>query len=208
MSETDSRLVEFALGLLEASACQALERELAASSELRRELDQVQEALGQVALAAEPLRPSQRIRELVLASLDPGARFEGFGERVAALFDLSVQRARAILAGLDDVAGDAWEAGSVPGIRLLHLDGGPRVAAADCGLVHLEAGLRFPPHRHKGDEWSLVLAGRAQEDSGRFWEPGDILHEPPGSVHGFRALGDEPFVFAVVLHEGIEEIAD
>ena len=208
MSENDSRLIEFALGQLEAPACQALERELAASSELRRQLDQVQEALAQVALAAEPQRPSQRIRELVLASLDPRARFEGFVERVAALFDLSVQRAREILAALDDVAGEAWEAGSVPGSRLFHLDGGPGVAAADCGLVHIEAELSFPPHRHKGDEWSLVLAGRAQEDSGRFWEPGDILYKPPGSVHGFCALGDEPFVFAVVLHEGIEALDD
>ena len=206
MSEHISRLFEFALGLLEGSAREELERELDASPELRRELDQVEEALGQVAFAVEPLRPSERIRDSLLAGLDPSTRFEGFVERVVAFFDLPVDRAREILSALDDVAGGAWEAGPAPGSRVFHLDGGSRVAAADCGLVHVEPGRVFHPHRHIGDEWSLVLQGRAQEDSGRFWDVGDILYKPPGSVHGFRALGDVPFVFAVVLHEGIEDV--
>ena len=90
-------------------------------------------------------------------------------------------------------------------MRLFHLPGGPRVAAADCGLVRLEPGVRFPTHRHAGDEWSFMLAGEAEEEgTGDRWIPGDLLHRPPGTAHAYRAVSREPLVFAVVLHGGLQ----
>jgi quercetin dioxygenase-like cupin family protein len=53
-----------------------------------------------------------------------------------------------------------------------------------------------------------VLQGRAEEDTGRVWEPGDLVCNPAGSVHSFRASGPEPFAFVVVLHEGLEFVRD
>jgi putative transcriptional regulator len=92
----------------------------------------------------------------------------------------------------------------VASVRLLHLAGGPRVASADCGLVRIEPGARFPRHRHLGDEWSLVLAGEAEEGTGARWAPGDLVHRPADSAHAFRVVSAEPLVFAVVLQGGLE----
>ena len=42
-----------------------------------------------------------------------------------------------------------------------------------------------------------------QEETGRVWEPGDVIRNAAGSTHSFRAISDEPFVFVVAVHEGI-----
>jgi quercetin dioxygenase-like cupin family protein len=150
------------------------------------------------------LRPSPALRSRVLASVDPATPLAGFAPRLAAFFDLPSERALELLSVARGAAGAAWEAAFVPGVRLHHLAGGPRVEAADCGLVELAPGTLFPPHLHRGDEWSFILAGSAEEEGGERWEPGDLVHRPPGSRHAFRSVGASPLVFAVVLHGGIE----
>ena len=88
--------------------------------------------------------------------------------------------------------------------RLLHFEGGARHAGADCGLVQVPAGARYPLHRHLGEEWVFVLSGSAEEEgTGETWGPGDLYRRPGGSSHAFRAIGSHPFVFAIVLREGI-----
>jgi hypothetical protein len=67
----------------------------------------------------------------------------------------------------------------------------------------------FAPHSPAdsrcGDEWSLILAGEAEEEgTGARWIAGDLVHRPPGSAHAYRAVSREPLVFAVVLHGGIQ----
>jgi hypothetical protein len=158
--------------------------------------------------AAAPVTPSAELRRRVLASVDPATRFEGFVERMALLFDLPEPRIREILRAADAVGGDAWVATPIPGVRLYHFAGGPRVTGADCGLVHLAAGTAFPTHRHRGVEWSFVLAGTAVEDTGATWLPGDLLIREEGTAHAYRSVGDEPYLFAVVLHGGIELVPD
>ena len=60
-------------------------------------------------------------------------------------------------------------------------------------------------YRHLGDEWTLILAGEAEEEgTGARWMPGDLVHRSPGTAHAYRAVSREPLVFAVVLHGGIE----
>ena len=51
-----------------------------------------------------------------------------------------------------------------------------------------------------------MLSGSAREDSGTIWYPGDLLRNPKGSRHSFEVLGDEPFVFVVVLDDWIEYV--
>lgn len=158
------------------------------------------------AAAALPVPPSAALRRRVLSAVDPSTRFEGFVERLALLFDLPEPRIREILREADAGAGAAWVDAPIPGVRLCHFQGGGRVTGADCGLVHLAAGTVFPPHRHRGVEWTFVLAGSAMEDGGEVWLPGDLVIREEDSVHGFRAVGDEPYLFAVVLHGGIDVI--
>jgi len=158
------------------------------------------------ALAADAVEPRAELRAAVLGSISGESRLAGFLDRLATFFDLGHERSAALLREAAGPAEDvAWEGIAVPGVRLFHLSGGPRVASADCGFVHIEPGARFPAHRHLGDEWSLVLSGEAEEEAtGARWSPGDLVHRPEGSAHAFRVVSREPFVFAVVLHGGIE----
>jgi quercetin dioxygenase-like cupin family protein len=154
--------------------------------------------------AVDPLQPSPALRRRVLAAARAATRFEGFVERFARLFDLHERRAREILASAGDVHGQGWVDAPLAGVRLYHFPGGERVSTADCGLVHLAPGTAFPAHRHRGSEWVFVLAGSAQEEGGGLWLPGDLVIRDAGSVHAYRAVGDDPFLFAVVLRDGIE----
>ena len=166
--------------------------------------DELQPDLLGEALAAEPVRPHAELRTKVLGSIASGSRFAGFLDRLATFFDLAQERAGELIR---EASGDArsWEVMPVAGVRLFHLSGGPRIAAADCGLVRIEPGARFPRHRHRGDEWSFVLAGEAvEEGTGARWAPGDLVHRPADSAHAFRSVGSEPLLFAVVLHGGLE----
>jgi len=157
-------------------------------------------------LSEDAVEPRAELRAAVLGSISSASRLAGYLDRLATFFDLPHERSDELLREAAGPAeGAAWEAIPVPNVRLFHLTGGPRVAAADCGLVHLEPGARFPAHRHLGDEWSLVLSGEAEEEeTGERWSPGDLVHRPEGSAHAFRVVSREPFVFAVVLHGGIE----
>ena len=204
----DDRLTEYALGLLDEAERRELERELLASPEARAEPAALERSLAELGRVELPLRPSTELRERILRSADPRTRFEGFADRLGAFLDLDVARARELLAQIPQPSGSAWVDDRVAGVRLLHFAGGPRVAGADCGLVHVAPGLVYPDHRHGGDEWSFALQGLAQEDTGRLWRPGDLVHSSAGTSHSYRSIGDEPFVFAVVLYGGIRFTSD
>ena len=153
-----------------------------------------------------PAQPRASLRAAVLGSISGASRLAGFSERLAAFFDLARERASELIerrrAARTDRAGRPCPS---PGVRLFHLPGGPRVAAADCGLVRIEPGARFPAHRHVGDEWSFVLSGEAEEEgTGERWAPGDLVQRAAGTAHAFRVTSREPLVFAVVLHGGLE----
>jgi len=152
----------------------------------------------------EPLRPSDALRARVLASAQPGSRFEGFVGRFARIFDLPEERSREILGAGHTVPGQGWVGTPLPGLHLYHFSGGPRVATADCGLVHLAAGTAFPLHRHLGREWNFILAGQLENSSGDSWLPGDLVINETGTEHHYRAGDAEPLLVAVVLEAGIE----
>ena len=164
-------------------------------------------------VAAEPVQPSDGLRDAVLRSLAAPAALAGFARRLAEMFDLGEARAVELLGMAAHAQDEPWEPAlltssrTAEGARLLHFDGGPRVAEADCGLVQIDPGVRFPEHVHDGDEWSLVLAGAAEEEgSGATWLPGDLVHRAAGSRHAFHVTSREPFVFAVVLEGPIRVV--
>ncbi len=156
--------------------------------------------------AEAPAQPRAGLRAAVLSSISGASRLAGFGDRLAAFFDLARERAAPLIEQATRRAeGPGWESISVPGVRLFHLPGGPRVAAADCGLVRIEPGARFPAHRHLGDEWCFVLSGEVEEEgTGARWAPGDLVQRPAGTAHALRVTSREPLVFAVVLYGGLE----
>ncbi len=164
--------------------------------------------------APEPIAPSEALRASVLSSVAGRGDLASYARRVAEMFDLAEPRALGLLALVARSGEAPWQPAPLSptrcaeGARLLHFAGGPRVAEADCGLVSLAAGARFPEHVHGGDEWALVLSGAAEEEStGASWLPGDLVHRAAGSRHAFRTTSREPLVFAVIL-EGHIRVVD
>jgi hypothetical protein len=166
------------------------------------ELAAIGETLGLLAAAIEPEPVSGHARQRLLQAVDdPALRFSPFFDRLSQLFDLGLDRVREITAQIDDAAN--WESGPMPGVRLLHFAGGPRVAAADNGLVQLEPGLAFPKHRHLGAERVLILAGAYRDDSGRVWRAGDLHASDPSIQHSYVVLEEGPCLQAVSIEGGI-----
>jgi len=184
-------------------------RHLSELPELLREAaldDRDATALGEAlsALAEPPKAPPQLLRERLLATVArPRLRFAPLFGALSELFDLSDTD----LAALFERAAlpEAWVPSAVPGTQLLHLAGGPRVAAADNGLVRVEAGARFPRHRHLGHERVLVLeGGYRDEPSGALYLPGDWHEMPADTSHSYTALRERPLLLAVSLIAGVE----
>lgn len=200
----DTKLIEFVFGTLDQVSRGELERELETSAQIREELAEIAEVLSLIAEAEQPRLSAGDLRARLMKSLDQETPFQGFVHRLARFFDLGKAEIRKVLNQVNAVPSAPWEANAFPGTHLLHFNGGPRVAAADCGLVYVEPGQVFPTHRHLGDEWGLILQGCKQEIGGHTYEPGDIMYKAPGSVHSYRVAGDEPLIWAAVLREGLE----
>ena len=198
MTDKDVRLIEYALGTLPELDREALERELAADAGLRAALVEVQSTLDVLDDGQPPVTPPASVADRLMSSVAGSGGYDAYVDRVADLFDLAKSRARDILSHLRNVTDEPWIPGDLPGIRLLHFDGGDRVAALDCGLVRLDAGVAFPNHRHLADEWALMLEGEIIEDSGARFLPGDVVFKAAGTSHGFSATADTPAAFAVL----------
>ena len=79
-------------------------------------------------------------------------------DKLASLFDITRQRARALLDKVDDPEG--WVEGPVPRSSLFFVEGcGPKAAGAMCTFIKMGAGVDWPAHRHIGREYMLVLEG-------------------------------------------------
>jgi hypothetical protein len=195
----------YALGALDADEATVVERAIASDPALAAELEALREVANVIVM---PVAPPAHVKSRLLASVG-GGKFEKFSTRMASLFDVSVERAREILALVERPA--SWEL-PMPGIGLVHFDGGPACATADCGFVRLDPGATFPPHVHRGEETSLVIAGQLR-DGDRILSPGDELVASPGAqmierAHGpehvVMCVGDEPCIYVARAFDGIE----
>lgn len=155
-------------------------------------------------LGAGPSAPPQLLRERLLATVArPRLRYAPLFGPLSELFDLG----DSALADLFERAADPreWAPARVPATELFHLQGGPRVAAADNGLVRIQAGARFPMHRHVGPERVLVLEGSYRDEpSGRVYGPSDWHEMAAGSSHAYLALPGQPLLLAVSLVAGVD----
>jgi len=203
MSETHDRLVQYAMGILDKEDQEEMEQELASQGELRAQLSEVHEILDKLNDVEPPMYPRPELRDRLLKSLDGDTRFEGFVERLAVFFDLTTSRIRELLEKTNQAPRQPWAPSGIPGIHLLHFDGGERVAEADCGLVYLEQGSTFPEHRHQDTELAIVIEGEILEAGGLVYRPGDLSYKPKDSTHSFRASDAGPAIVAVIVR-GLE----
>lgn len=188
----------YALGILEPDELQVVERAVAQDPLLAAELVAYQDTTYQL---SAPLEPSAAVKSRLMASVG-GGTLERFSKRLSALFDVTVDRAREIL-GLLERPG-SWEV-QVPGIALVHFDGGPAYAAADCGFIRLSPGAIFPYHKHLGDEAVVVLEGEVFDaTNNRVIEAGDEYFQPEGTQHALMNRGTVDCVFAARAMHGIE----
>jgi quercetin dioxygenase-like cupin family protein len=151
----------------------------------------------------EPATPPAELRERILSDATHEGRLHRFADRVAALLDVSTDRAREMLDGIDRA--DSWESAPLPGIGLYHLDGGPAVQNAITGFIRVEAGGFFPPHRHLGPEVVLVLQGHyVDEADGTEVGPGEEVSKQAETEHGLRAKPGPDLLYLAVVQDGIE----
>src|SRR5262245_28181024 len=126
--------------------------------------DAVQRVMAQLNQVDQdtPLSPMLRARvHAMLEALVPATPFAHIQPpaaaelvtRLAAFFDLEEAWAQQQLQALAAAPDPPWTPSGMPGISLLPLAGGPRLAGATCALVYVASGQGLPHHRHQGDEW-------------------------------------------------------
>ncbi|MBC7977553.1 MAG: cupin domain-containing protein [Myxococcales bacterium] len=192
----------YALGILEADEAAVVERAVASDAALAAELAVYQQTADALGTAIEPVAPSPEVEQRLLASIG-GGRFEAFSGRMAKLFEVSVDRARELLGLLERPA--SWIPQIIPGISLVHFEGGPGLATADCGFVRLEPNAMFPPHTHLGEELVTILVGQIHDlTHDRFLGPGDDYLQAEGTSHYFVCVSAEGCVYASRAVNGIE----
>ncbi|MGE0401903.1 MAG: cupin domain-containing protein [Kofleriaceae bacterium] len=191
----------YALGVLEDNEATWVEAAIANNPTLAIELAAYQDtASGLIDLNAGPVTPDPEVKARLMASIGE-SRFEKFTARLAQLFDVTVDRARELLGLMERKA--SWEH-AMPGLGLVHFDGGPAYAAADCGFVRLAPGTSFPHHTHMGEEVSLILAGAIQDkQTGVIYRAGDEVVRPLDSDHDVVSVGDEDAIYAARAMNGI-----
>jgi anti-sigma factor ChrR (cupin superfamily) len=154
-------------------------------------------AIGELQRLIEPSSIDPARAERLLLELEQlPLRYAPFFGRLGEVWDLPVSSVEATLERARQP--EAWRKTALPGLRLMDVTGGERVSGADVHLVRFAPGMRFPRHRHPGDEALFVLEGSYRDSSGRIVGPGDLHEMPAGSEHGFVVARREPCVAASV----------
>ncbi len=135
-----------------------------------------------------------------LASLDavvpPLALRARLLERIAALPPIVAQQEP--VSGITFAFGSSspWLPTPIPGVTMKFLDIDARSRRART-LVQLAAGAAYPPHRHEGDEETLVISG-AMHIEGRVMMAGDYCIARVGTVHGALTAPEGAIFMAIV----------
>lgn len=159
-------------------------------------------ALETLSSLLDPPALDRARRDALVASLDTAGRFDALVDRVADMLDIDRDAARAML----DRAGlvEHYEPSPFPGVRLLHVVGGPRVSRAITGFIRIEANAAFPDHHHLGAETVLIVQGSCLDmPAGAIYRAGDVVYGKPGEAHTVIARPGPDLVYAVVLFDGL-----
>jgi len=147
------------------------------------------------------LTPAADFRERLLAAAMPQHRLARYAEPIAALLDIDVPAAEALIGRIDDPS--AWVVDFLPGISLLPAPSGPLTQGALRGFVRVRAGVEFPEHSHLGDEAVMIMQGYYRDTvTGEVFGPGDTPRMPIDTQHSFRVLADGPDLLGLVVAFG------
>lgn len=192
MTDVRELLPLYALGELSADEASAVERAIETDANLAIELESYLDLVA--------VTPPADIKARLIASVG-GGRFDKLGDRIAKLLDVTLDRARELLGMIE--RSSSWE-NPVPGVSLIHFEGGPAYAAADCGFVRIAPGCKFPWHTHRGEEVSIILTGAMRDHDGKLLRAGDELVHQQGTQHELTAEGDDAVIYVARAMNGIE----
>lgn len=147
------------------------------------------------------LTPPPGLRDAILAAASPVGRFERFADRLAAMLDVTRERAVSLLDAIPDLP---WQPAHLPGSATCWVDGGPATDGAIRGFVRYPAATPFPEHRHLGRETVLFLSGGATMSDGAECRPGDVHVMPAGSRHSFETHPGPDLLYFVVVFDGVD----
>jgi putative transcriptional regulator len=202
----DAWISELVLGTLDPPTRATVEGHIESCARCAAEVVAMGEALSGLAVSLPPERPEPTARTNLLMSLSddpqPPRRLASVVERVAGFFEVSIERARALLALIDEPA--AWTRGPADGVNLIHLEAGPRYAGVDAGFVRLAPGATFPYHRHVGGELVLLIEGSFTEDDGTVVRAGEGQDLAADTSHSFTAPPEAGCILAVLIWEGLD----
>lgn len=198
-------LPEFALGMLDDPERGKVAAHVASCDVCAAELQIVQGAAETVTLSLRPIAPPRELRARILETAAAGAsrgRFAPFVDRIASLTDQPINVVSSALDSIDEPS--AWEPGPTLGCAIIHLPKGPALADALVGFVRVESGVRFPVHRHLGDEVVIILQGALCDEDGALARRGEVVTKGNATSHWFDAVGPIPLVYFVRLEGGVE----
>lgn len=198
MTHLDDILPELLLGTLDLPARQAAEHHLVGCERCRAEAARLSPGVEGLMALVDAMEPPPGVLARVVAEMEGPGRFARFAGKVAAFFDLTREKALAVLESLSDPG--AWQPGPAEGIQVLPVEAGPAKAGMLAAFVRVPPGARFPRHTHHGHEWNLVLEGGFREDSGHEVWPGEVLEKDESTTHDFVALEGPACIAAALLN--------
>ncbi len=203
MSDHVSELIsDFALDTLSEDQRSRFTAHIADCDQCAMELATTQKALTAMAAPLAASAPSPKLRDRLIEAIALGSRFDDFADRVAALFDLPVDKAKRYLDRIDDPS--RWIEGPGPGVLMLPIRPGPTFTGSMSGFVKVHTGKEFPHHTHVGEEQSIVLQGACVDPDGTVYRRHQDIMYSPGSSHSFTVIEDLDFIAAVRLAGGFQ----
>jgi hypothetical protein len=198
-------LDEALLSPVQPSALARRDEALANGGVAARELADAKSVIAAVGRASRDTPPAPALRDRLLASMKRAGRHGRYADRLARMFDISIEAAERLAAKIDDPS--AYVPFFVPGVEVLQAEVGPKYQNAIAVIAKIPPGVTFPRHKHHGVETMFVLAGGFREDKAgqEVWR-GDELVSADGSDHAFVALDGEPCIAASIV-EGFAEFA-
>jgi putative transcriptional regulator len=202
MSRVPKTIDDLLLEALSPSALERGERALASDADGACALREGRGASATMARALPSESPGEPLRSRLMASLAGGGKYGIFADRIARLFDIPIEKARSLLARVEDPS--QLKPGPAEGIMWLGVRPGPKCGPnALAAIGRLKPGARFPHHAHIGEETTFVLDGGFKDASGvEVWR-GDEMIMDPGSDHDFVVLEGIDCIAAVIARGGV-----
>jgi putative transcriptional regulator len=202
-SETSKSIEEVLLAGGTSSSLAREEQTLVDGGAAREDVTAVKTALATLGAAAAvaPSRPPAELRARLSASFVRGGRYGLYADRIARLFDISLDAAAGLLAKLESP--DKWRPW-LEGMEMIPVKTGEKYPGALAAFGRLRPGSRFPHHEHLGEETTIVLdGGFRNEDGSEVWR-GEELWRPGGTEHEFVVLAGDYCIAAVIAVNGVK----